>query len=395
MAIHIDHVQPGELITAVLINELIDDLEQIDVRVTALEQAGSGTGAVEIDTVSPQPVRAEANLTILGKNFGVSVGATRIYFNGVSPSSLVAGSTDTALICPVPDLPGLVEAGTAVELTVANARSAATASINVQPVLRTQVGDASIIFTGVSPDPTIPGQNADFAFTIHSDALLPATMTITPTLNDSAGTPLAWTRSLLDAAGLPLEGDQITVNPQDTKPFYVQVAIPTGTLGTAFVLKADGAGGGLTASSGDQGLTVGDTATPDSAISDLAPQTVTGGTIDGSTITVPSTGLATLSLETHFTVAPATYDVQVTPAGTPPGGHGWATQLLVPSPGSPSFNVVAADLNQPGPPPFARETIEVVLVAVGSPAPGTGVVTVQRQGQTSKRTYSFNLVLGP
>jgi len=395
MSIDIDHVQRGELITALLINELIDELGKLDVRVTMLEQAGSTSGAVEIDTISPQPVRAEDNLTILGKNFGVSVGATRVHFNGVPPKNLLQGSNDTALICPVPDLPGLVEEGTSVELTVANARSAATTTITVQPVLQQQVGDASIVFSGVSPDPTVPGQTADFQFTLHSDALLLAKMTITPTLLSAAGTPLDWPKSLLDAAFNPLQSNQITINPQDTKPFYVRVAIPTGTLDTPFVLKADGLGGGLTASSGGQNLMVGNTATPDSAIPDLAPKTITNGQISGSTITVPAGVVAELDLEAHFTVAPATYNVQVTPAAPTGGQAGWATQLLVPPSLTPKFDVAAIDLNQPGSPPFARETIKVQIAAVGTPGPGHGVVTVQRLGQPTKRTYSFDLVLGP
>lgn len=394
MSINIDHVQRGELITALLINEIIDDLVALDVRVTALEQAGSSLGNVVINNTYPDPVRAESDLTILGANFGFSVGATRVRFNGVAPSTLRTGSSDTALICPVPDLPGLIESGTPVELTVANARSVASTSITVQPVLQQQAGDANIVFAGVSPDPTVPGQNADFAFTLHSDALLTAKMTITVTLTTPAGAALGWQTSLLDAAFNPLANSQITINPQDSKPFYVRVAIPTGTLDTPFVLKADGAGGGLTASSGAQSLMVGNTATPDSAIPDLSPMTVTHGQISGSTITVAPGVVAELDLEAHFTVAPATYNVQVTPAAPAAGAAGWATQLLVPSVANPTFDVAAVDLNQAGPPPFARETIKVQIAAVGSPGPGHGVVTVQRQGQTTKRTYSFDLVLG-
>jgi hypothetical protein len=256
-----------------------------------------------------------------------------------------------------------------------------------------QVGDASIDFSGVSPDPTVAGQNADFAFTLHSDALLPATLTLTASLLGAAGTPLGWTTSILDATFNALTNNKITVAPGDTKPFYVRVAIPNGSGGTPFMLKADGTGGGLTASSGAQNLKVGDTATPDSAIPDLSPITVKNGSISGSTVTVTSGLVAELDVEAHFTVAPATYNVQVAPAV---GTTDWAAQLLVPPSSFPAFDVATVDLTEAGPPPYAKEIIKVQIAAlVGSPAKGSAVLTVQRLGQTTKRTFSFDVVSGP
>lgn len=387
MAIHIDHVQSGELITADLINQLIDDVESLDSRVSALESAGTSGGTVEIDAIYPTQPRVEDDVTIIGKNFGFSVGATRVFFNGVSPSTLRTGSSDTTLVCPVPDIPGLADAGSPVQLTVANARSSATESITVLPVQREQVGDVSIDFSGVSPDPTVPNQNNDFAFTVRSDALLPAALRLTVSLQDGSGHPLGWQASLLDAAFNPLSNNQIQINPTDEKPFYVRVAIPSGTNQTPYVLQVDGADGTLTASSGPQNLTVGETATPDSAIPDLSPTSVANGSISGSTVSITPGQVAELDLEAHFTVAPATYNVSVSTTG-----GGWQAQLLVPSPQNPIFNVTQEDLNQGSNPSFARETIRV-LIATSQSNPGTshGVVTVQRQGQTTKRTYGFDI----
>jgi IPT/TIG domain len=388
MAIEIEHVQRGELITADLINQLIDDIENLDARVTTLEQAGTTSGVVEIDALYPTTPRVEDDVTIIGKNFGYSVGATRIYFNGLSPSTLRQGSSDTVLVCPVPDIPGLAESGSAVQLTVANARSSATESITVLPLQQEQVGDASIDFSGVSPDPTVPNQNADFAFTLHSDALLPAKMKLKASLKDIEGAPLGWNTALLDAAFNPLENDQIQINPTDTKPFYVRVGIPSGQNNTPFTLQADGAGGGLTASSGPQSLVVGQTASPDDAIPDLSPTSVSNGTLSGSTVSVTPGSLAELDLEVHFTVA-STYNVSVSTTG-----GGWQAQLLVPSPTNPQFNVGASDLNQGTSPKYAKETIRVLIATSGS-TPGTthAVVTVQRQGQTKKRTYGFDITI--
>jgi predicted RNase H-like HicB family nuclease len=390
MALDITNVQAGELITASLVNELIGELEKLDVRVTTLEQAGSTAGQVEIDAVYPQPVRATTDLTIIGKNFGVSVGATRVRFNGVSPTTFRNGSNDNTLICDVPEVPGLVEAGSTVELTVANARSAATTTVTVLPAERDQVGDADMVFAGVTPDPTIAGQNADYAFTLHSDALLPAKMSFS-VLVAGAGGPLGWTTSFLDAIKNPIADRTISINRNETKAFFVRIALPTGSEGVPFTLKVDAFGGGLTASSGTQFLTVGVGATPDPAIPDLSPITVINGTLDGSTVTVKPGEFADVNVEVHFTEV-ATYNVQFAPAT---GTSGWSADLLVPSPDLPRFNIATGDLSETGPPKYAREVITVSVGPTSNTSPrGKAVLTVQRQGETSKRTYTFDLVVG-
>lgn len=396
MAIHIDHVQSGELITADLINQLIDDVESLDARVTVLEQQGTTGGVVEIDAVYPDPVHAEQDVTIIGKNFGFSVGATRVFFNGLSPSTLRSGSSDTVLVCPVPDVPGLADAGTGVQLSVANARSAATETITILPVQREQVGDASIDFSGVSPDPTIPGQNNDFAFSLHSDALLPATLTLSVGLKDLEGGGLPWTTTLLDATFNPLSNNQIQVNPTDTKPFYVRIAIPSSENSTPFTLEVDGSGGGLTASSGPQSMTVGVNASPDPAIPDLSVTSAVNGTVSGPNVSITPGVVAELDLEVHFTQA-ATYNVGVTTSG-----GNWQAQLQVPSTANPVFDVGDGDINQgTAPNQYAKETIRVLIAAavgVGNPGTTHAVVTVQRQGQTGpqsgwkKRTLGFDIL---
>src|SRR4051794_12953871 len=124
MAIEIDHVQPGELITAVLVNEVIDKLVDVDARLTALETTGSRPGAVEIDAVSPSTVQVGDFITVVGKNFGFTLGATRVRFNGIAPFEFGTGSNDSVLIVKVPELgQTMPNDGITVELSVSNATS--------------------------------------------------------------------------------------------------------------------------------------------------------------------------------------------------------------------------------------------------------------------------------
>jgi hypothetical protein len=393
MALGIQHVQPGELITALLLNKVIDELGSLEARIAMVEAGGSGSsGAVQITDVYPKPARAREDVTILGRNFGLSVGAARVRFNGVSPTVFRVGSNDIAIICDVPDLQGLAEGGSNVELLVSNAQTTDVRTITVLPARREQVGDASILFDGVTPDPTVPGQDADFEFLLNSDASLPATLTITPTVT-IAGRAAGWPMSVLDAAKKPIGDRRITLNPGDTKPFWIRVGIPGNAGETAFVLRVDAAGGGLTASSGALNLTIGQEESPDPAIKDLTPVRATGGTLSGSRVSVKKGVLAEVFVEAQFAVAPATYDVTFAALA---GTSGWTTAIFVPPASDPKIDVAPADLTEPGPPPYAQTSIRVrVKPGEAASAAGQALLIVQRRGETRKRTYIFDLAVGP
>jgi hypothetical protein len=390
MALDITNVQAGELITASLFNELIGELEKLDVRVTALEATGVRPAAVEITDVYPKPARVGDDVTILGKNFGVSTGATRIRFNGVSPTVFRVGSNDTAIICDVPELAGLAEEGSQVELTVSNAQTTAERSVTVLPVKREQLGDAGILFIGVTPNPVVPGQIADFEFSLNSDASLPATMTITPTIS-VGGADAGWTTSVLDATKNTLGDRRVTINPGDTKPFFVRVLIPANVNGTELVVRADGAGGGLIASSGSQTLTVGQEVEQDPTIIDLTPTRVTNGTLSGSTVSVKHNVVGEIFVEAHVTAA-ETYNVSFAPTASTTG---WSTALFTPPANDPALRVAPADLNNPGPPAFAQTFIRVRVSPSLDAVPGQAVLTLQRTDETLKRSFTFDLAVAP
>src|SRR5436190_1445720 len=98
MAKLIDDVSPGALITAAYFQKIAHLLNSFDDRLAALESAGPPEDAVIIDTVSPAgAVQVNDTVSISGRNFEFTIGATQVTFNGKSVTSFLPGSSDTLL----------------------------------------------------------------------------------------------------------------------------------------------------------------------------------------------------------------------------------------------------------------------------------------------------------
>lgn len=383
MAIAIQRVQPGDLITASLFNDLVGHLEGLEARVKALEETGDGgAGAVVITALSPSPVRVGQDLTIVGENFGFTIGAHRVRFNGVPPPAFRAGSGDTVLICQVPELSGLKEEGTPVTLTVNNATSTASRVVTVRPPELAQAGNIDLVYRGASPDPLTAGVVNEFEFQLDSDALLPATMEIgnfQP--RTTAGAPLAWPTAVLNAARVEIPSDQVTVAPGAQVTFFLRVSIPAGTNGTTFVVRADAHGGGLAASSGDLTFTVGQSADPDPSIF-LSPSASAG--VSGAEISAPVGTMRTVNVEADFS-APGSYNVSLTSLG---GLTNWTTALVQPTAQSPVIPVDPDDLGEDG---VTDRTIRFNVRPNAGGTNGQLRLTVQRQGESRSRSFTFDM----
>src|SRR5687767_3229371 len=120
MAVPLEKVQKGDLITALTWNSLIDKLNDMNTRLTALEnQDGSGGTDVVITELIPGGLLTIGDdLEIRGRNFAYSRGAQRVYFNSTRAVTFREGSSDARLLIEIPDVPEVTEAGTPVALTV-------------------------------------------------------------------------------------------------------------------------------------------------------------------------------------------------------------------------------------------------------------------------------------
>ena len=128
-----NHVEPGDIVKSVEFNGIVDVLQDLTVRVLALESGGASGGGVAIFSVAPEgDLRVGQEVTIFGRNFGYSIGAQRVFFNSVRVTIFKTGSSDEKLIIEIPDVPGVSESGTPVTLSATNFTSSAFEASNTQ-----------------------------------------------------------------------------------------------------------------------------------------------------------------------------------------------------------------------------------------------------------------------
>ena len=152
MSIDIPEVHAGQLITASFMNDVIDMLVDHEARLTKLEEDGGGpgpqdpSGAIVIDSVSPTTVRVGGQLTIKGKNFGDTLGASKVTIGGHGPA-LIDSWTATQIVVVVPNIPEeepLPDDGVSVTLEVSNFLTSESRIITVRPRQQAQAGSLGI-----------------------------------------------------------------------------------------------------------------------------------------------------------------------------------------------------------------------------------------------------------
>lgn len=114
-------VEPGQLITADLMNRLLSRVEKLESRVSDLEAGRpSDSPTVVINDHSPKDIRVGQRLTLIGKNFAVPGSRNQISIGGipVPDRKILQQSTETRLVFVVPEVGGLQEQATPVTVRV-------------------------------------------------------------------------------------------------------------------------------------------------------------------------------------------------------------------------------------------------------------------------------------
>ena len=129
MAVKFQRVAPGDLITATLMNQMMDVIEVLQAGLPA----GPSVKNAVIDGFSPAgPVRPGDELRVLGRNFGLQPSLNVITVNGLF-ASVEPGSSDTLLIFDVPPIAGVPPEGTLATLLISTPNGYLTANIQVIP----------------------------------------------------------------------------------------------------------------------------------------------------------------------------------------------------------------------------------------------------------------------
>jgi len=386
-------VQPGDVITAAAFNQILDALEQLDGRVDTLEGTtpGGGGDTLAITGLQPPsgPYRVGDSLTVLGRSFQYSLGAARVFLDGVRVLNLSPSSSDTQLVFLIPPVPGVVEAGTTVTLRVNNQTEEVTRQVVLQPALQQLFGDVDVEWLAVDPATPQPDQALTFQFRITSRASATADFTIQPQITVAANQQ-TWNQRLrvLDAGLSEIPSRLVRLDPLQARLILVRITqVPSGTAGTDFTLTTTATSGGVTGSSGQLPFQVGQaTETPDTSISLVPTSSVPPTALVGNAVTATAGQTVRVVFNAQFQQT-GDYDVTVS---TPGSTSGWTVGRFLTTPAT--YQIQAGDIGAGG---VAVRTPEITIQpAGGASSSGQAELRLQRQGAATSRAFTLDLNLG-
>jgi hypothetical protein len=387
MTTPLTHVSPGDVISASVWNGMVDSINDMLIRLQHLEDGGVAGDHLSVTQLLPAgPYRVGDVLQIQGHNFQYAAGAARVFFNATQVLGLLPSSTDSLLVFQIPSVPGVLESGTAVELTVLNQAESVKQQVTLRPKLTALQGNVTLEWQSVTPATVLAGQVATFVYRLTSGTNKSAVWALTAVV-DVAANAAAWNSQLrvLDALGTELNPRQIALDPGQQLNVQVQIpSVPGGTNGTSFGVTLSAAAESINGSSGIRQFVVGTPTPPPDATMSL--QTVPGLSpkLSGNTLSVQGGQSSTLAISATLTVA-GTYNITRSVLG---GVAGWAVNLD--SGTIDSFQITAADLSNGG--STTRLLHYAVSATAAAATPAQIDIRVQRQGNTSFRSITLNTV---
>jgi hypothetical protein len=216
MAVAIPKVHPGDLVKSQHWNAIIDLLDNLTLRVTALEGAtGASTVTIISVTSNTSPIRIGSRITVTGTGFAVpaqlnnvTIGATTINSN-----AFTFASDGTHLIFDVPPITGIAGGGSLVTITVTNGNGSGSGQFMLHPLEAVPTGNIQVFY---SSPPVMPALELNitanrsyiFTYTIRTSVDLAATYAVVSSLTGQA----TWTAELLqDAVDLPRASPNIPI----------------------------------------------------------------------------------------------------------------------------------------------------------------------------------------
>lgn len=386
MAAITDTVKPGDIISSDLFNRIIELLNEHDALLSSSSSGGTGLSITQLVPASG-PYRVGDPLSILGQNFQFGIGAARVFFNGTQVPTFQSSSSDTRLDFTIPNVPGVTEVGTQVDLVVLNQTQSVTRQVVLKPIQNPLQGNVTVTWTGVSPATFNPGDQVTFSYSIVSGTNNSATWNIDPQISVAANAA-AWNAqvSVRDSGGNELNPRQVTLAPGQQVDVQVRIAaVPSGTNGVIFGLTVNASSGPVSGSSAVQQFTVGVATTPPDSSFLLATVPIwSSGALVGDTLTVPGGASRILVINADLTVA-GNYTVTRKVVNSSPG---WTVNLD--SGTTDAFTINAGDVS--GGAHALRLLHYAIAASLTATTPAQVQITVQRQGNTSSRSIVINVV---
>lgn len=411
----LNRVQPGDLITANMWNSAIDAINQLllsrpvaTLNVTALSPAGT----------TAEPIRINALLQIVGRNFGYSTGQSKVSFEGpfgsvdVTFDRFLQGSSDTRLMFRVPDIPTMTTSGMTLTLRTDSGAGQDLRSVFVKPIVIAMTGDMFVTLrTDVStpkPNPLKtsvaggPAQPAEFGLQLQSSISLPATFSVSANIkNASVAVPAGLVSSIviLDQNGNDITNKTIDMAKDDKKFILVRIPdLPASFANQKFTLEVVATAGTVTGTFSRE-FTVGTAVQPPDP--NIQPRLTGGwvqdandnittnpanGTRVGTTLKVKKSFEVVVAYEATLTGNAATYDVTIETKGNA-AIAGWAGAIIDTGV---RVSDTKATIQGPGTP-----TVQFGVTPNGATpaAKGTFVLRIQRQGAPDDWFQEFDVEL--
>ncbi|AFE04867.1 hypothetical protein COCOR_02851 [Corallococcus coralloides DSM 2259] len=294
-------VEPGELITATLATEILEQLRSHEQRLAALEATQGGLAITNVFPLGLIRMGTEVRLT--GRNFGMP-GSNTVVIESTLLNQFKPGSRDDLLIFDMPTIGGIPNEGKTVTLSLSNDRGFTSTSITVAPGLPTIPNGTLVVTPSAPPPPTVlePGGSYEFVYSITAITNMDETFTLTP------GVEPKWKVSMLDAEGTPLTPPELLIResppPGTVRQVKVKVTIPdtvslndTASLLLTVTSKLNKK---MTGTSGSQTLTVGQSPPPPPPISISVSQVLGEGSLVNGEVRAPAGKETAIELTMNF-----------------------------------------------------------------------------------------------
>jgi IPT/TIG domain len=239
MSVAIPKVNPGDLVKSQHWNAMIDLLDNLTLRVTALE-GSTGASSVTIISVTSNtsPIRIGSRITVTGTGFAVPAQLNNVTIGSttINPNAFTFASDGTHLIFDVPPVSGIAPGGTLATITVTNGNGSGSGQFMLHPLQAVPTGNIQVFYSSAPIMPALePLITADrsyiFTYTIRTSVDLAATYAVVHSLT---GQP--WTAELLqDAIDLPRASPNIPIagGMNVDTVVRIRVTVPAGTLAGA------------------------------------------------------------------------------------------------------------------------------------------------------------------
>lgn len=226
MATLFQHVKPGDLIKAEVINSLLDQIEAMDVRLKSLENKDTTTEKLTIlDLLPHATVKMGDEVRVLGKSFDLPTLSLAVA--GFPITQFKSGSGDQLLIFDLRPIP-TITSETLVMLTMNNANGFASWPFTIRPAdTAVLTGQLTVKYSKAPTQAKLdaPGEYI-FGFTINAQSSMAATYTLTADVSQAG-----WSATVVGPSEIQIPQSP---PPEGTnREVEVKVNIPPGaTVGT-------------------------------------------------------------------------------------------------------------------------------------------------------------------